>query len=53
MPTFKTKELEQLSQNILTRAVSQQEPLREQSLVGRIRRAGLRQKLPRLLRRRL
>ncbi len=55
MPTFKDKELEQLSQRILGRAVGQQQPTTQPSLAGRIRQVTLRRKptLPRLLRRRL
>ncbi|KKK90806.1 hypothetical protein LCGC14_2719310 [marine sediment metagenome] len=56
MPTFKDKELEELSQNILNRAVGQQRPLETQpSLLGRIRQVTLRRKptLPRLLRQRV
>lgn len=48
MPTFKDKELEELSQRILNRAALQpQTP----SALGRIRQVALRQKLP-ILRRR-
>ncbi len=56
MPTFKDKELEDLSQNILNRAVGQQQPLEARpSVLGRIRQVALRRKpqLPRLLRKRL
>ncbi len=51
MPTFKDKELETLSQQILGRAVRQQQPLP----TGGLKRVSLRQKsqLPRLLRKRL
>ncbi len=51
MPTFKDKELETLSQQILGRAVRQQQPLPN----GGLKRVSLRQKpqLPRLLRQRL
>ena len=55
MPTFKDKELEDLSQNILNRAVGQQRPVADRpSLLGRIRQVTLRRKptLPRLLRKR-
>ena len=55
MATFKDKELEELSQNILNRAVGQQRPAVDRpSLLGRIRQVALRRKppLPRLLRRR-
>ncbi len=53
MPTFKDKELEDLSQNILNRAVGQQRTDRP-SLLGRIRQVTLRRKrqLPTLLRKR-
>ncbi len=53
MPTFKDKELEELSQRILGRATQQQQPLETRpSLLGRIRQVTLRRKpqLPRLLR---
>lgn len=52
---FKDKELEDLSKQILDRAVRQQQPLEARpSLIGRIRQVALRRKpqLPRLLRRR-
>lgn len=55
MPNFKTKELEDLSKQILERAVRQQQPPEARpSLVGRIRQVALRRKLqlPRLLRKR-
>ena len=53
MPTFKDKELEELSQNILNRAVGQQRPAVDRpSVLGRIRQVGLRHRLPRLLRKR-
>ena len=55
MPTFKDKELENLSQRILGRAVQQQQPLDTRpSLLGRIRQVTLKRKpqLPRLLRKR-
>lgn len=51
MPTFKDKDLEELSQRILGRAVQQPLDARA-SLLGRIRQVTLRRKLPRLLRRR-
>ncbi len=46
---FKTKELEDLSKQILDRAVKRQQPPGELSLVRRIRDITLRKKLPRLL----
>ena len=55
MATFKDKELEDLSQKILGRAVQRQQPLETRpSLLGRIRQVTLRRKptLPRLLRKR-
>jgi len=53
MPNFKTKELEDLSKQILDRAVRQQQPLETRpSVLGRIRQVALRRKLPRLLRKR-
>lgn len=46
---FKTKELEDLSKQILDRAVKRQQPPAEPSLVSRIRKITLRRKAPRLL----
>ena len=48
---FKSKELEDLSNQILDRAVRKQQPMGEVSLVSRIRQITLGRKLPRLPRR--
>ena len=47
---FKTKELEDLSKQILDRAMQRQQPTTP-SLVNRIRQISLKRKLPRLLKR--
>jgi len=49
---FKTKELEDLSKEILDRAVKRQQPFGEPSLASRIRKIALKRKLPRLRRKR-
>lgn len=48
---FKTKELEDLSKQILDRAMQKQQPFGEPSLVSRLRQITLKRKLPRLPRR--
>jgi len=51
MPTFKDRELEQLSQQILSRAAQRQQP-QGTPAISRIRQISLQRKLPRLLRKR-